>query len=152
VLSPKDQQNWFAARHLFDIVVIYDEDSRVNSYTGGPTIDIHQVRLRNLTVAIFDYATYSKPLKRVPMLLVGGIQAWCRLGQATPLRAMEWPRSRPPMRLETPEPRPARGSSPRVDTDMSDMSIVSNGVDDLDLDAECEWLESLHSEKYLLRD
>src|SRR5579871_5546420 len=78
VLCPVEQQDWFSNRHLFDLVVIYDENSRLNSYAGGPVLDIHQVRLRNLTVAIFDYAGFLKPLKHVPMLLIGGIEAWCR--------------------------------------------------------------------------
>lgn len=144
VLSPKEQQNWFTARHLFDIVVIYDEDSRVNSYTGGPTLDLHQVRLRNLTVAIFDFAGYLKPLRRVPMLLVGGIRAWCQLVRDAPLRPVSL-RTRNVPRINNVSPAPMSAESLKISTDVAD---VGRQVEHLDLDAESQWLESLHSEMY----
>jgi hypothetical protein len=145
VLSPTEQQNWFSTRHMFDIVVIYDEDSRTNSYAGGPILDIHQVRLRNLTVAIFDFAGYLKPLKHVPMLLVGGIRAWCQLVYDTPLRPVFW-NTRNVARLSNASPNPQRDKSPRVSTDMA---VVERQGDDLDLAAESQWLESLASGRYV---
>jgi|SRR5579859_218704 len=141
VLSPKEQQEWFSLRHQFDLVVIYDEDSRVNSYAGGPIFDIHQARLRNLTVAIFDYAGYRKPLKHVPMLLVGGLRAWCQLVRENPLRAVAKIEDKvikaamPPKVTQTVKRRPAN------------VADVGRGIDRLDLEAESQWLESLQSER-----
>jgi hypothetical protein len=126
-------------------VVIYDEDSRINSYTGGPILDIHQVRLRNLTVAIFDFAGYLKPLKHVPMLLVGGIRAWCQLVHDTPLRPVFW-NTRNVARLSSASPKPQLDKSPKVP---SDIVVVERQVDDLDLAAETQWLESLSSGRYI---
>jgi hypothetical protein len=126
---------------LFDIVVVYDEDSRVNSYAGGPVLDVQQLRLRNLTVAIFDFAGYLKPLKHVPMLLVGGIRAWCECVHDAPLRPVAW-NIRAPIRTETASPNSLPTKSPR---DSTEIAVVGRQVDELDLDAESQWLESLSS-------
>jgi len=142
VLCPIEQQDWFSNRHLFDLVIIYDEDSRVNLYAGGPVLDIQQVRLRNLTVAIFEYAGYLKSLKHVPMLLVGGIQAWCALIHNSPLRPANWhndnisiPEDVPVQHItrKPPTPQPPRTSDPKIG--------------EIDLDAESRWVKSLHSDR-----
>jgi hypothetical protein len=137
VLCPLEQQDWFSNRHLFDLVVIYDEDSRVNSYAGGPVMDRHQLRLRNLTVAIYDFAGYLKPLIHVPMLLVGGIRAWCSLVRESPLKAVHWEHE------DMPKMPSSRTSRERPIS--SDLRSADQHVNELDLDAESEWLESLHS-------
>jgi hypothetical protein len=126
---------------LFDLVIIYDEDSRVNSYAGGPTLDRHQVRLRNLTVAIFDYAGYLKPLKHVPMLLVGGLRAWCQVAKI-PLRQISWETEAISSQTKVLADQLSK-DKPKISTDIA---IVERRVDELDLDAESQWLESLHSD------
>jgi hypothetical protein len=130
------------------LVVIYDEDSRINSYAGGPTFDIHQVRLRNLTVAIFDFAGYLKPLKHVPMLLVGGLRAWCQLLPAQPLKRVRWsggstvvtdvPSPKP---LTTEQPKRSSGGTPPI-----------RQLEELDLNAESQWLESLQADLFVLHN
>jgi hypothetical protein len=141
VLCPPEQQDWFSNRNLFDLIVIYDEDSRVNSYAGGPVMDRKQVRLRNLTVSIFDYA-YLKPLKHVPMLLVGGIRAWCSLVREAPLKDVEWEQEADARFSNPQRPKEAQPPSPG-------MRSVQNRLVDLDLNAESQSLESLHSNEYL---
>lgn len=143
VLCPAEQQRWFSNRHLFDLVVIYDEESRVNPYVGGPSFDIHQVRLRNLIVAMVDYAGCLKPLKRVPMLLIGGLRAWCQLAKA-PLRQVRWDTDTD-----------AGGTSVGVSLDVkrSTNSLpaldgVEHHMDGLDFDAESKWLEPPRSERF----
>jgi hypothetical protein len=138
VLCPIEQQDWFSNRHLFDLVIIYDEESRVNSYTGGPTLDVHQVRLRNLAIAIYDYAGYRKSLKHVPMLLVGGVRAWCNLVHEFPLRQVTWKSDDAIKTSSKPQ-----GAKP-VFKQTPDVSRVGRQVDELDLEAESQWLESLH--------
>jgi hypothetical protein len=140
VLCPIEQQDWFSNRHLFDLVVIYDEDSRVNLYAGGPVLDIQQVRLRNLTVAIFEYAGYLKSLKHVPMLLVGGIRAWCALVRDSPLRTINWHNDNMTISDDVPVQR-----IPRKLTNLRAPPSDDLKVNELDLDAESRWIESLHS-------
>lgn len=146
MLSPKEQQTWFANRHQFDLVVIYDEDSRINSYAGGPIFDQHQLRLRNLTVAIFDYAGYMKPLKHVPMLLVGGIRAWCHAVRENPLRQVQWDVNESGPVTDTSNKTAATETSrqpPKIDLHLTGS--------DLDLDAESRWLQSIQLRRYQLR-
>ena len=143
VLCPGEQQDWFSNRHVFDLVIIYDEDSRVNSYTGGPVLDVHQVRLRNLTVAIFDFAGYLKPLKHVPMLLVGGIRAWCNLVRENPLRPVHWD-AETPSRNAVKQSQATTGKSGHI----TEIDRVERKVDELDLESETQWLEALHTERY----
>lgn len=141
VLCPIEQQDWFSNRHLFDLVIIYDEESRVNSYAGGPTLDIHQVRLRNLTIAIYDYAGYRKSLKHVPMLLIGGIRAWCTLVRDFPLRQVTW---KPEDFIRTSSK--SQGAKPLL-KQLPDVAHVGRQVDELDLEAESQWFESLHPDR-----
>lgn len=140
VLCPIEQQDWFSNRHLFDLVVIYDDDSRVNLYAGGPVLDLQQVRLRNLTVAIFEYAGYLKSLKHVPMLLVGGIRAWCALVRESPLRPVNWNHDTvpPPEDVSKRIRKPPTPQPPRQD---------DRKVNEIDVDAESRWIESLHSDR-----
>jgi hypothetical protein len=141
VLCPIEQQDWFSNRHLFDLVIIYDEESRINSYVGGPVLDIHQVRLRNLTVAIFDYAGYLKPLKHVPMLLVGGLRAWCNLVREFPIRQVTW-------KTESFRQQGGISQIPKEKPNPSNDIVFERQIDELDLDAESQWFESLHSEMF----
>lgn len=142
VLCPIEQQDWFSNRHLFDLVIIYDEDSRVNSYAGGPALDRQQVRLRNLTVAIFDYAGYHKPLKHVPMLLVGGLRAWCNLVREHSLRKQTWNTDNTITVDES--PRAPKDNS----TSTADFIGVKPKIHEIDLDAEAQWLESLQQDGF----
>lgn len=100
------------------------------------------MRLRNLTVAIFDYAGYRKPLKNVPMLLVGGLRAWCNLVRESPLRKVTW----------NAESVTSGDVSTRVPKDepmsRTRMTSVERKVRELDLEDESEWLESLHYDKF----
>jgi ubiquitin carboxyl-terminal hydrolase 8 len=75
VLAPEKEQEIFATRSRFELVVMYDSDSRSNAYRGGPSSDSQAKTLFHLTTAIYDYA-FSKPLKRPPCLLVGGFESW----------------------------------------------------------------------------
>jgi len=67
VISPATEQVLFKNRGRFDLVIIYDEDS--NS-PGHPTSPISV-----LSRSIFEREFY-RPLKRPPMILIGGLQAW----------------------------------------------------------------------------
>lgn len=56
----------FAGRHQFDLLVYYDQSS-ISPTNNGP--------LRNLHLAIYDME-FQKKLKRAPMMLIGGFDAW----------------------------------------------------------------------------
>ncbi|KIN01414.1 hypothetical protein OIDMADRAFT_29084 [Oidiodendron maius Zn] len=73
VLSPDTEQELYEQRQEFDLVVFYDQSSS----SIGPNSQSHgnPNYLRDFAKAVFDYG-YSKQLRRRPMLLIGGLDAW----------------------------------------------------------------------------
>ncbi|GAA6022375.1 hypothetical protein JCM11491_003240 [Sporobolomyces phaffii] len=77
-LSPSHEASLFAARQYYDLVIIYDRSSVAlpQSPPTNTTSSAQRV-LYNLTTAIYE-REFSKSLKRQPMLLRGGWEAWER--------------------------------------------------------------------------
>lgn len=73
VISPDAEQELYEQRHGFDWVVFYDESSVSLKATNQSHENSHY--LQDFARAVFDFG-YSKRLKRRPMLLVGGLEAW----------------------------------------------------------------------------
>jgi ubiquitin carboxyl-terminal hydrolase 8 len=68
-IAPKHEQGVFSNRDKFDLIVVYDEAS--TSY--GPKDSSLSVLVR-----LIGEQAIQKMLKRMPMLLVGGMEAWRR--------------------------------------------------------------------------
>lgn len=69
VVGPRQEASLFAHRDKFELVAIYDSSS--SSFAPEPETSPISILFR----IIFEQA-FKKMLKRMPMLLVGGIQAW----------------------------------------------------------------------------
>ncbi|KAF5361806.1 hypothetical protein D9756_002213 [Leucocoprinus leucothites] len=67
VIAPGAEANLFANRDKFDIVAVCDQDSKVFGESNTP--------LSTLLRLISERA-FKKILKRMPMLVVGGVEAW----------------------------------------------------------------------------
>ncbi|KAF8202403.1 ubiquitin carboxyl-terminal hydrolase 4 [Pholiota molesta] len=67
VVGPRQEASLFGNRDKFDLVAVYDESSKTFGNEHSP--------LTVLVRAISEQA-FKKMLKRMPMLLVGGIEAW----------------------------------------------------------------------------
>lgn len=75
-LSPTHESSLFAARHFYDLVIIYDRSSTALPQSPPTnTTSSAQRTLYNLTTAIYE-REFLKSLKRQPMLLRGGWEAW----------------------------------------------------------------------------
>ncbi|ORY88036.1 hypothetical protein BCR35DRAFT_30267 [Leucosporidium creatinivorum] len=75
-LSPKHEQALFAARNCYDMVVIYDRASLTTPNAEPPSTSPEaQHVLWTLNSAIYEREFY-KSLKRQPVLLKGGWEAW----------------------------------------------------------------------------
>ncbi|KAM0752242.1 hypothetical protein T439DRAFT_299975 [Meredithblackwellia eburnea MCA 4105] len=75
-ISPKDEQDMFASRNLYDMVVIYDRSSSsIPNYAPPSTASESQRVLWALNNIIYENE-FSKSLKRQPVLLRGGWEAW----------------------------------------------------------------------------
>ncbi|KAK7205143.1 hypothetical protein BZA70DRAFT_295619 [Myxozyma melibiosi] len=72
IVSPEDEQDLFSRRHEFELIVYYDQSSRSGNFVGN---DPQTTALRNLFDTIYEKEP-RKMLKRQPVLLVGGVDAW----------------------------------------------------------------------------
>lgn len=68
--SPIQEQQLFLKRHVFELVVFYDDTT--NALDG---LQPNRIAMRRLVDCIYTRA-YLKPLKRAPCLLIGGLEAW----------------------------------------------------------------------------
>lgn len=77
VLSPDNEQNLFARRNEFDIVVYYDQRTSDITYLRGNPGTTRTPYLRAFYDTLYEFNEY-KPLKdgRPPALLRGGLDAW----------------------------------------------------------------------------
>lgn len=75
VLSPEQEQNMWENRNVFDLVVYYDQDTQSETYLSHPANE-REAKLNYLHAALYDF-NQEKPLRAAPMLLVGGLEAWC---------------------------------------------------------------------------
>ncbi|CAG8441081.1 8870_t:CDS:2 [Scutellospora calospora] len=73
---PEHEQKLFAERHTFDLVIYHGYDYDSDLIPGS--IPYHKNSADNLVQAIFENE-FEKPLKRYPVFLVGGFNAWERL-------------------------------------------------------------------------
>jgi ubiquitin carboxyl-terminal hydrolase 8 len=77
IVAPDAELALFKRRETFDLVVFYDQSStKVNPFNNsGNEMDNC---LHNFASAVYDFG-YEKRVKRRPMLLVGGLDAWVDL-------------------------------------------------------------------------
>lgn len=107
VLAPSREYDLFSKRDKYDIVVYYNQSMPDNKFLSGPTQDEHQVALRSLHMAIYDYA-YGKRLQRPPMLLLGGLDAWIDLVGKFSLKSTDPAEMLRPETISRPESRVGR--------------------------------------------
>ncbi|KAI9712833.1 MAG: ubiquitin-specific protease doa4 [Bogoriella megaspora] len=88
IISPDNEQEMFAQRDQFDLVVYYDQSSASDEYlrSGGETDA--DMALKWLHQALVDF-NQEKPLQWPPKLLVGGIEAWIDLSGEQALRSSD---------------------------------------------------------------
>jgi ubiquitin carboxyl-terminal hydrolase 8 len=77
VIAPDSEQALYNKRHEFDLVVFYDQSSS-SLGSSSASGDISGGTLQQFAIAVYEYG-YEKRLKRPPMLLIGGLDAWVDL-------------------------------------------------------------------------
>jgi ubiquitin carboxyl-terminal hydrolase 8 len=92
VIAPRQEASLFDNRDKFDLVTVYDGSSRSFGDTNSPLSTL---------VRVISEQAFRKILKRMPMMLVGGIEAWKReVGQTELVRGVP-----PPLEIQRPVPR-----------------------------------------------
>lgn len=70
VIGPRQEASLFANRDKFDLVSVYDSSS--TSFHPGDQKPL------SILIRLISEQAFRKMLKRMPMLLIGGIEAWKR--------------------------------------------------------------------------
>lgn len=77
VLSPDEEQEVFQNRDQYDLVVYHDANTSSETFLSSPATEAES-RLKYLHEALYDF-NQEKQLKRPPIILIGGIDAWADL-------------------------------------------------------------------------
>ena len=78
VISPEAEQTLFERRNDFELVVYYDQQTKTDRFLQGPPTRTEANSLRALHDALYEFNDY-KPLRRPPVVLAGGLDAWMDL-------------------------------------------------------------------------
>ncbi|KAL8870356.1 MAG: hypothetical protein Q9174_003584, partial [Haloplaca sp. 1 TL-2023] len=78
VVSPLPEIELFVKRNEFDYVVYYDQQTSTDSFLTGPPNRSNSPALRALHDTLREF-NYDKPLRRPPLMLKGGLDAWADL-------------------------------------------------------------------------
>ena len=78
VLSSQSEQTLFERRNEFDLVVYYDQETKSDRFLYGPPTSSDASALRAVHDCLYEF-NYYKQLRRRPVLLLGGLEAWIDL-------------------------------------------------------------------------
>ncbi|KAL8909490.1 MAG: hypothetical protein Q9207_000170 [Kuettlingeria erythrocarpa] len=78
VVSPPTELELFERRNEFDFVVYYDQHTLSDSFLSGPPHRTTSFAMRTLHDTIHEF-NYYRPLRRPPLMLRGGLDAWIDL-------------------------------------------------------------------------
>lgn len=78
VVSPANELDLFERRNEFDLVVYYDQRTVSDRFLSGAPSATDGLALRALHDTLYEFNDY-KPLRRPPVMLIGGLDAWIDL-------------------------------------------------------------------------
>jgi ubiquitin carboxyl-terminal hydrolase 8 len=78
IISPDEEQAMFERRHEYDVVVYYDNTTMNTDFLTKPSRNDDEIALKRLYDTLHEF-NVEKPLKRPPILLKGGLDAWIDL-------------------------------------------------------------------------
>lgn len=78
IISPDEEQAMFDRRHEYDVVVYYNDSTMNTDYLTKHNRTDDEVALKRLYDTLTEF-NVEKPLKRPPILLKGGLDAWIDL-------------------------------------------------------------------------
>ncbi|KAF2788781.1 cysteine proteinase [Melanomma pulvis-pyrius CBS 109.77] len=78
ILSPDEEQGLYERRNEFELVVYHDDSTKNASFLQNPSRNEREQALKRLYDTLYEFNA-EKPLKRPPIFLMGGIDAWIDL-------------------------------------------------------------------------
>jgi ubiquitin carboxyl-terminal hydrolase 8 len=111
LLSPDTEMSLFSKRDQADLIVYYDQSTATPAFLTKASRSPHEDSLRFVFDALWEL-NVAKQLKRPPLLLLGGLDAWADLLGTASLRTsntieMTGIKARAPTRRPVPAPSPA---------------------------------------------
>ncbi|KAI9709798.1 MAG: ubiquitin-specific protease doa4 [Chrysothrix sp. TS-e1954] len=142
VLAPEDEQALFSQRDKFDVIVYYDQSTANAVYLDNHAPNFNPA-LRYLHNALYIF-NQEKPLRRPPVLLMGGLDAWIDMQGKYGLKTSDTAH----------RPRVARPISRRPivngDSRLSLQKRRHRDFNPIDEDEERKWRERARSESVVL--
>ena len=78
ILSPDEEQALYQRRNEYELVVYYDQSTKDASFLQMPSQNERELALKRLYDTLHVFNT-DRPLKRPPIFLMGGVDAWTDL-------------------------------------------------------------------------
>lgn len=85
IISPDEEQAMFDRRSEYDVVVYYDESTKSTDFLHKHDRTDRELALKRLYDTLHEF-NHDKPLRRPPVLLKGGLDAWVDLVGTQALR------------------------------------------------------------------
>jgi ubiquitin carboxyl-terminal hydrolase 8 len=78
ILSPDEEQTMYERRNEYEVVVYYDQCTKNTSFLTKHNLNDRELALKRFYDTLYEFND-EKPLKRPPIFLMGGIDAWVEL-------------------------------------------------------------------------
>ena len=150
IVSPLTELKMFECRNEYDMVVYYDQRTASESFLVGSPSNNDAYALRILHDALYEF-NYYKPLRRPPLFLLGGVNAWIDVMGAHSLAESRTAAQLGSTRSRTPVRRPGRplGRVPMASSN-STIEVRKRRMREhhpLDAEEERKWLERSRNEE-----
>ena len=150
IISPENEQSYFEQRNEFDIVVYYDQDTQSDRFLTGVPGRAGAEALRALHDTLYEFNDY-KPLRKSPVMLKGGLDAWTDLVGPQALATSRTAAIVGSARSRVPARKPGRpiGRVPMASANSS-LEVRKRRLRDqtpLTPDEERSWFEKAHNEE-----
>jgi len=150
IVSPEMEQTLFESRDSFDLVVFYDLATLSDPFLTGPPTGTSADALRALHDTLYEFNDY-KPLRKPPLMLRGGLDAWTGLVGPQALATSSTAALVGSTRSQGPSRKPGRpiGRVPMASANSS-LEVRKRRLRDqkpLNADEQKRWLEKAHKEE-----
>ena len=150
IISPENEQSYFERRNEFERVVYYDQITQSDRFLTGAPRGTEADALRSLHDTLYEFNDY-KPLRKPPVMLRGGVDAWVDLVGPSALATSKTAAVVGSTRTRMPVRKPGRpiGRVPMASANSS-LEVRKRRLRDqkpLTPDEERTWFEKAHNEE-----
>ena len=148
--SPSSEQDLFERRHKFDYVIYYDQCTQTAGFLTGPPNRTRANHLRSVFDSLYEFNDY-KPLRKSPLVLTGGLDAWVDLVGPQALATSKTAALINAQQVRRPQDNPRRPigrvASASANSSLEVRKRRLREQNPLDADEERSWLEKAQKEE-----